>query len=45
MLDEAVGRNQQNPDCGKFYKTTSSVSSTNTSQGEEEREREGEEEI
>ena len=29
--------NQQNPDCGKLYRTTSSVSSTNTSEGEREK--------
>lgn len=29
---------QQNPDCGKLYRTTSSVSPSNTSQGERESE-------
>ena len=29
--------NQQNPDFGKLYRTTSSVSSTNTSEGEREK--------
>ena len=29
--------NQQNPDCGKLYRATSSVSSTNTSKGEREK--------
>ena len=29
--------NQQNPDGGKLYRTTSSVSSTNTSEGEREK--------